>query len=102
MVEDRVQDLDSVSCGIFQIYFYNNLFNPDQSSKMQNQKRLNKKTVEILLNELFVLDDQQQNKAAVKEYTNEHDITITSLTCRKADNYLFIRYCWLWTGKERS
>ena len=25
IVEDRVQDLDSVSCGIFQIYFYGNL-----------------------------------------------------------------------------
>ena len=33
MVEDRVQDLDSVTCGIFQIYFYNNLFNSDKNSK---------------------------------------------------------------------
>ena len=38
MVEDRVQDLDSVSCGIFQMYFYDNLFNPDQNSKIQNKK----------------------------------------------------------------
>ena len=30
MVEDRVQDLDSVICGIFQIYFYDNLFNPNK------------------------------------------------------------------------
>ena len=38
VVEDRIQDLDSVNCGIFQIYFYDNLFNPDQSSKIQNKK----------------------------------------------------------------
>ena len=59
MVEDRVQDLNAVTCRIFQIYFYNNLFNLDQNSKIQNTntKRLNKKTIEILLNELFVLDD---------------------------------------------
>ena len=38
IVEDRVQDLDSVSCGIFQMYFYDNLFNPDQNSKIQNKK----------------------------------------------------------------
>ena len=57
MVEDRVQDLNAVTCRIFQIYFYNNLFNLDQNSKIQNKKRLNKKTIEILLNELFVLDD---------------------------------------------
>ena len=57
MVEDRVQDLNAVTCRISQIYFYNNLFNLDQNSKIQNKKRLNKKTIEILLNELFVLDD---------------------------------------------
>ena len=42
MIEDRVQNLDSVTCGIFEIYFYNNLFNPDKNSKTQNEKRLNK------------------------------------------------------------
>ena len=42
MEEDRVQDLDYVTCGIFQIYFYDNLFNPDQNSKIQGKKRLNK------------------------------------------------------------
>ena len=59
MVEDRVQDLNFVTYGIFRIYFYRNFFNTDQNSKIQNKKRLNKKTIEILLNELFVLDDQQ-------------------------------------------
>ena len=39
---------------IFQIYFYENLFNPDRDSKIQNKKRLNKKTIETSLNELFV------------------------------------------------
>ena len=38
MVEDRVQDLNSVTCGIFQIYFYDNLFNPNKSSKIQHKK----------------------------------------------------------------
>ena len=42
MVEDRIQDLNSVTCGIFQIYFYDNLFNSDENSKIQNKKRLNK------------------------------------------------------------
>ena len=59
MVEDRVQDLNFVTYGIFRIYFSHNFFNTDQNSKIQNKKRLNKKTIEILLNELFVLDDQQ-------------------------------------------
>ena len=77
MLEDRVQDLNSVTCDIFQIYFYDNLFNPDKNSKMQNKKRLNKKTIETLLNELFVLDDQGKNEATVRQNANEHNITVT-------------------------
>ena len=46
MVEDRVQDLNSVTCGIFQIYFSDNLFNPNENSKIQDKKQLNKRTVE--------------------------------------------------------
>ena len=38
MVEDRVQDLNSVTCGLFQIYFYDNLLNLDENSKTQNKK----------------------------------------------------------------
>ena len=30
MVEDRVQDLNSVTCGIFQLSFYDNLFNSNE------------------------------------------------------------------------
>ena len=77
MVEDRVQDLNSATCGIFQIYFYDNLFNPDKNSKIQNRKRLNKKTIETLLNEIFVLDDQETNEAIIRQYANENNITGT-------------------------
>ena len=77
MVEDRVDDLDSVTCGIFQIYFYNSLFNPDQNSKIQNKNKLNKKTIETLLNKLFILGNQEQNEMAINNYANNRDITIT-------------------------
>ena len=53
MVEDRLEDLSSMTCGIFQLYFYGNLFNPNENSKIQNFKRLNKRTIEALLNEIF-------------------------------------------------
>ena len=78
MVEDRVQDLDCVTCGIFQIYFHisDNLFNADQNSKIQNKKPLNKKTVEILFSELFVLDDQKRNEEINEQHANKHNITI--------------------------
>ena len=59
MLEDRVQDLNSVTCGIFEIYFYDNLFKSEKNSKIKDEKRLNRRTIETLLNELFVLDDQE-------------------------------------------
>ena len=77
MVEDRVQDLDSSTCGIFQLYFYDNLFNPDENSKIQGNTKLNKKTVETLLNELFTLDDQNKNEKKILDYADRIDVKIT-------------------------
>ena len=74
MIEECIQDLDTVSCGIFQIYFYDNLFNSDQNSKIQNKKSLNKKTVETLLNEPFVLNDQEQNQAIINKHADKRNI----------------------------
>ena len=76
MVEERVQDLNSVACGIFQIYFYDSLFNPNENSKIQNKKRLNKRTIETLLNELFVHDDQDTNETTTQQYANENNILL--------------------------
>ena len=75
MVEDRLQDLDSATCGIFQIYFYQNLFNAEQNSKIQGNAKLNKKTVETLLNEVFSLDDKE-NEIKVEKYANNLEINI--------------------------
>ena len=76
MVEDRLQDLDSSTCGIFQTYFYENLFNPDRNSKIQNKTKLNKNTVEILLNELFSLDDRE-NEIKIEEYADHQGVKIS-------------------------
>ena len=67
MLEDRLQDLDSSTCDIFQLYFYDNLFNPDENSKIQNSTRLN---------ELFNLNDQSSNEKKLRQYVDEIGITI--------------------------
>ena len=36
-VEDRVQNLNSVTCGTFQIYFYDNLFNSTKTVKYKTK-----------------------------------------------------------------
>ena len=69
MEEDRLQDLASSTCSIFQIYFYQNLFNPNENSKIQSESKLNKKTIETLLNEIFSLDDKE-NEIKMEEYAD--------------------------------
>ena len=76
MVEDRIQDLDSATCGIFQIYFYENLFNPDENSKIQGETKLKKSTVEMLLNELFSLD-HRENEIKMEEYAYKIGVKIS-------------------------
>ena len=76
MVEDRIQDLDSATCGIFQIYFYDNLFNPDKNSKIQSETKLKKSTVEMLLNELFSLNDKD-NEIKMDEYADKIGVKIS-------------------------
>ena len=61
MVEDRLQDLKTSTCRVFQIYFYKNLFKPGKESKINGETRLTKKAVETLLNEIFTLDNVEMN-----------------------------------------
>ena len=76
MIEDRIQELDSATCGIFQIHFYQNLFNPDEKSKIQDYTKLTKKTAETLLNELFSFEDQAANETKMEEYADEIAVKI--------------------------
>ena len=76
MVEDRIQDMESSTFRIFQLYFYENLFNPDENSKNQNETKFKKTTVETLLNELFSLDDKE-NEIKMNEYADKLGIEIS-------------------------
>ena len=81
MVEDKIQDLNSMTCGIFQIYFNDNLFNPDENSKIEDKNQLNKRTIKTLSNERFVLADQKTNEATIKQYAkNTNRLKIVTLT----------------------
>ena len=42
MVEDPIQMTETVTSGIFQLYFYKNWFNPPTNSKLQNHKKMTK------------------------------------------------------------
>ena len=75
MVEDRLQDLKYSTCDIFQIYFYQKLFDPDENNEINGETKLTQKTVETLLNEIFTLDDKQ-NEIKMNEFADDFNILI--------------------------
>ena len=70
MVDDCLQDLESDTCGIFQLYFYTNLFLPKENIKIINNAKLTKKTISTLLNEIFTLDINE-NEERVEAFAKE-------------------------------
>ena len=59
MVGDQLQNIKTDTCGLFQLYFYMNLFIPKNSSKIVNNRKLSFTTIKTLLNEVFSLDISQ-------------------------------------------
>ena len=56
LLDDQLQQLTKDTCGIFQLDFYKNLFDPVSDSKIIDDEFLTKKKkkpVETLVNEIF-------------------------------------------------
>ena len=51
MLVDKSEEIYSDTCGLFQLSFYKNLFDPAENSKILNDEH--QKTIETLLNEIF-------------------------------------------------
>ena len=72
-VDDQLQKSDSSTYGNFQIQFYKHLFDPPLQSKIINDTRLTTKTIETLLNEIFTLD-QKENEERVGDFSEMFDL----------------------------
>ena len=73
LVNNQLQKIEMDTCGIFQLYFYVNLFMPLEKSAIINDKKLSKTTLEKLLNEIFYLD-RDKNEEAVGQFVEEKNI----------------------------
>ena len=73
MVDDQLQKIETDTCGIFQLYFYVNLFTPLENSSIVNDKNLSKSTLEKLLNEIFYLD-RDKDESLVEQFAEEKEI----------------------------
>ena len=69
IVENDLQELKSDTYGIFQLYFYKNLFDPN--SKIINHENLHKKTIETIINEIC-LTDIKENEYIIKKFREEN------------------------------
>ena len=70
LVDDQLQKIETDTCGMFQLYFYFNLFMPYENSSIINDKKLSKSTIEKLLNEIFSLD-RSMNEVVVEKFAEE-------------------------------
>ena len=73
LVDDQLQMIERDTCGMYQIYFYVNLFNPLENSSIIIEKILNKRTIEKLLNEILSTD-RQENENRRKQFAEENYI----------------------------
>ena len=61
-VDDQLQKIETDTCGIFQIYFYYNLFKPFIDSSVIKDNVISKHTIQKLLNEIFNLNKEENEK----------------------------------------
>ena len=73
IVIQPAQKITHSSCGLFLLYFYKNIFNPDEKSKIINHETLNKKTTEEILNEIFSTD-VDENQPKMENFKKEYDL----------------------------
>ena len=73
IVEHVVQEFTSSTCGLFQLYFYNSIFDPEEKSKIKNHETLNKNTIETILNEIFTTD-VDENEQVIETFKKEYDL----------------------------
>ena len=64
---NQLQNETSDTCGIFQVYFYKNHFDPLKKNKKINDNKLTKNTALILLNKLFPTFDEE-NEQMIEQF----------------------------------
>ena len=73
IVEHLVQELTSSTCSLFRLYFYKNIFDPEEKSKIINHETLNKTAIEAILNEIFTTD-VNENEQVIEKFKKEYDL----------------------------
>ena len=73
LMDDQLLELTIDTCGIFQLYFYKNLFHPVRDSKIIDNEFLTEKTVATLFNEIFS-KNKETNEEEMKLFVRDNDL----------------------------
>ena len=73
ILENQIQDLVSPNCGQFKLYFYKNLFDPDEKPKILSHETLNKSFLETIINEIFSTNINE-NEHIIKNFIEEYEL----------------------------
>ena len=76
MVNDSLQMIHKDTCGIYQLYFYVNLFHTLKNSSIINEKIFKKNMIEKLLNKILSTD-KQDNENRVEIFVKENELKET-------------------------
>ena len=89
ILENQIQDLTRPNCGQFQLYFYKNLFDPDEKSKIISHRTLNKSTLQTIINEIFSTDIKEND--AIKCDDANHSTQVSCYSWSNVSQEIGIR-----------
>ena len=72
ILKSQIQDLVSSNCRQFQLYFYKNLFDPDEKRKILSHGTL-ESTLETIIKENFSTDIDE-SEHIIKNFKEEHEL----------------------------
>ena len=72
-VDDQLQKTETNTCRVFQLSFFVNLFNTSKNSTIIEDKIITKKTIEKLLNEIFSIN-KEENEKKIEDFIAEKQI----------------------------
>ena len=72
LVDYQIQETETDTCGTFQLYFYKNLFQNSPESKIISGEKLTKNTISKLLDEIFSLHEEVNEK--MEAFAEENNI----------------------------
>ena len=73
MLEDPIQKANTYTWGPFQLFLLANLFIASENSKKVKHKKPTKRAIEVLLNEIFTMD-LEQNEKIIQQYIEDKEI----------------------------